>query len=32
MEPLTIVGVLFLIMSLLAAYFTRVLERKVAIR
>jgi polar amino acid transport system permease protein len=32
MEPITIVGVLFLAMSLLAAYLIRVIERKVAIR
>jgi polar amino acid transport system permease protein len=31
MEPITIVGILFLAMSLLAAYVIRVIERKVAI-
>jgi len=32
LEPITLVGVLFLAMSLLVSYFTRVIERKVAIR
>jgi len=32
MEPVTIVGALFLAMSVVAAYLTRVLERKVAVR
>ena len=32
MEPLTLVGTFFLLMSLSAAYLTRVIERKVAIR
>jgi len=32
MEPLTLVGVLFLLMSLLASYATRALERRIAIR
>jgi polar amino acid transport system permease protein len=32
MEPITIVGVLFLVMSLLASYAIRIIERKVAIR
>ena len=32
MEPVTIVGALFLAMSVVAAYLTRILERKVAVR
>lgn len=32
MEPITIVGVLFLMMSLIAAYLIRILERRVSIR
>jgi polar amino acid transport system permease protein len=32
MEPVTIVGALFLVMSVSVAYLTRVLERKVAVR
>jgi polar amino acid transport system permease protein len=31
MEPITLVGILFLAMSLVAAWISRVIERKIAI-